>query len=76
MVAEESHAQRLAAPFGIASEATLHEKKAGRLPGAFFLVFRHTPKNLELLIDREPEIALNEAGAARRVKVCNDVVHG
>jgi hypothetical protein len=51
-------------------------KTPGCSPAFSFVVFRQAPKNLELFIDREPVIALNEAGAAGRVEVCNDVVHG
>jgi hypothetical protein len=76
----------VATPFGPASsfakasedksEAGFQEckKRPGASPAFFSIVFQQALKDLELLIDGEPEIALNKASAAGGIEVGNYVI--
>src|SRR5258707_13842773 len=56
------------------ARSTMLKKNAGRLPGVF-IVFQPALRNLELLIDRDPEVTLDIVRAALAIKVRQDAIN-
>ena len=78
---EASHASRVGDLFRPRKRGSAPQvqKKPGLRPAFFYIVFKRTLKNLELLINREPEVTLIEIGAAPGIKVPaepRNVIHG